>query len=799
MLRRVSGSGGFAGNFGLMNTAVVHNSSNQFGADAAGESRAEGTESVGSMFDPPTIGSIPRRRRHSLLALPAILLVGIVLDLFFFTGYYASDDKEYFFGAARVADSGTLSHWPLIGHTRLTVLAWNVAVGWLSNFDVSFMAASYVFVHALLVFLTFRLARRVAGESAGLLAAYTSAVFPLFSVFSTGLYPDLFIACGFVLAMLAFLRVYELRDQGRRLAAAGLMFAAGVSVGIAYMAKETGLVALPFYFAAWLLAEWNDRSWLRKGLTRGRRESTTGGVAERTNGRAGCPLIVRLATGLCFALGFFAIFGLEYKSLQALTGNSKFFRLGWTEKEEDLDSIGNFHQDGGYHPWRRLTASLDRLSVEYWPTLLKYCFAAGLVVYPFTPRRSWPVFLFGLWTYAFLTWGTYSFTHYYPPRIQARYYIPAFPFLIVVFAASATWLLEQTLSLFALDHRRRWAVRVVVAAIILSPVLYLRGPNSIAGRLYRADLVANLRRATADATAAGTSLIVVENRLSNRVSPIWYAGPPAQPYARRPAGVISAGELAEAAETNLTRVPFCYVSPPPAGVEVGISTASWKVKDLPATAIAEQWVVVQAARPRLGSTAGLPDGTVIFSSIEPGEVGIPRQGAFDWKIEVERVYREAFRSRTRKVMAWLQEVKEIPRKESVSTGPMCRYRVTPVQTFLSVESETDLDSSGSAVVLPPDRRFRLRLAATAPRGCRVGIRLHFMKQPDDSGSPIRDVTFELTDGTNDIYFRTSADRRFLSVMIDTPGDSRCGVGRATLTTYRATGSPGVGEKADGVH
>ncbi|MBX3395515.1 MAG: glycosyltransferase family 39 protein [Phycisphaerae bacterium] len=777
-----------------MNTVVSQDRSPQFGTDTAGDGNAERTESAESYFNSVVIEPQIRRRRIRFLALSASFLIAVLLDLFLFTGYYASDDKEYFFGAARVVDSGSLAKWPLIGHTRLTVLAWNAVVGWLTNFDVSMMAASYVLVHAFLVYLIFRLASRVAGESAGLLAAYTSAVFPLFSVFSTGLYPDLFIACGFLLAMLAFLRVYELRDQGRRLAAAGLMFVAGVAVGVAYMAKESGLVALPFYFAAWFITEWKDWSRSRKDHSaRGRRDPMAGGVVERTNGRAGCPLFIRLATGLCFALGFFAIFGFEYKSLQALSGNSEFFRLGWTEKEEDLDSIGNFHLDGGYHPWRRLNASFDRLSLEYWPTLLKYCFVTGLIVYPFTPRRSWPVFFFGLWIYAFLTWGTYSFKHYYPPRIQARYYIPAFPFLIVVFSASATWLLEHFLSFFTVDNRRRWAVRVVVAAIVVSPILYLRGPNSIAGRLYRADLVANLQRATGDALAAGSRLIVVENRLANRVSPIWYAGPPAQPYARRPAAMISAGELAGAAESKMTDGPFSYISVPPAGQEVGISTASRNVMDPLAAGIANQWVVVQAARPRTGSAAGLPDGTVIFSSIEPGAVGVPRRGAYDWNIDDEHVYRKTFRSRTRQLLAWMRGVNEIPPKQSVSTGPLCLYRVTPVRTTLAVESEAGLDSTGAAVELAPGRRFRLRLAANAPMGCRVRLRLRFMAASGESGSPVRDVAIELADGVNDIYFQTSSERRFLSMSIDSSGDGFCGVRQATLTTYQVADWSGTVE------
>jgi hypothetical protein len=127
-------------------------------------------------------------RERCAAALVAIVAFCIALDLFFFTGYYASDDRAYFNAATRVAEDGFIGE-PLLAHTRLTMLGWNLLMGGLCRFNVQAMAASYIFFHVWLILLTYALAVKLGDRVAGVIAAYGTATLPLFIVFSTGIYP----------------------------------------------------------------------------------------------------------------------------------------------------------------------------------------------------------------------------------------------------------------------------------------------------------------------------------------------------------------------------------------------------------------------------------------------------------------------------------------------------------------------------------------------------------------------------------------------------------------------------------
>lgn len=746
---------------------------------------------------PQPVAFAPPRESGRIVpwCLALIVLVTVVTDLVFFTGYYASDDKEYFFGAARVADSGSLSKQPLIGHTRLVMLAWNVVVGRLTNFNVNWMAGSYVLVHVALVLLTFVLARKIHDRWAGLIAAYTSAVFPLYSLFSTGLYPDLFIACGFVVAVLAFIKSFECRREGRNVAAAAFLFASGASIGFAYMSKETGLLALPFFFLAWLISEVRLAKSVRSTLATAPESARhlvpgTHGTRRR--------VITAILTGSFFATGFFAMFLLEHKTLIALTGNPDFFRLGWTEKEEDLDSIGNFHRDGGFRPDRRFLASLDRLGLEYWPTLLKVCFAAGLVIYPFTPRRNWVLYFFGIWIYGFLTWGTYSFTNYYPPRIQARYYIPAFPFLIIAFAASLSHLLQGNRWARNSPAARRRIGIVAAAFIALSPQLYMRGPNSLAGRLYRADVVANTRRAVQDSVASGSPIVVMSDRLAERVSPIWSDGPPLRVDGRRPAVVRTAREWRKA-DSAQPREPaeFDYIHTPPKKSEIAACLSFDRVGDLFHAASAGQFLVLHGRQ-----AANLPaeNECCYFASIDRREFGTIRRNGVDYRLSVKRKYNKMPRSRARQL--WDQLAGNPVKMEAPALSVQV-LRISPASVENTIESLLELMGrnvwpdrgippgvhpkpaalawsvdpgpgesrrwvTGNLLEIPAERRFRVQLTAKLNRGESGTAQLHFHASSDRSSEVIRTVEMKLRDGVNATCFQTSEHPHFMSISWSLP-------------------------------
>ena len=645
------------------------------------------------------------------LLLP-ICLVAVALDLFFFTGYYASDDQSYFEAAARVAETGTLREHPLLGATRLTVLGWNTAFGALSRFNVQFMSASYVLAHVILILLTYLLAKKVYGPTAGLIAAYTSAVFPLYVIFSTSIYPDLLIAIGFVLSVLAFMKAYEFRERGRIILPMVLMLLCGMSVGLAYMAKENGLVALPFYLVAWLGAEWKQRRTsdaIRMPIVPAiARDGRTGEVhASQSNdvrtGETPVPQVRQRAwwvkailTGVCFPIGFAAVFTFEHRMLVHLTGNPEFFRLGWTEKKEDLQAIPNFHRDGGYNPINRFKASMERLRYEYFPDLLKVSFFGGLLLYPFVGRRGYVVVLFGLWIYAFSTWGTYSFKHYYPPRLQARYYIPAFPFIIAAFSVSMAWLIEQAATRLRRPTFGRVTRGVLIAGIALSPLTYLRGPNALSWQLYRTYYVRHVQRAVEDSTFEQSPLIVLSDHLAKRLRPMWYRGRPADPHGRRPKVMLSSAELPSINWSNVAKSGFLHY------VEID-NQISKETPRSPATnldqlmhpAIRNKIIIERPAQqPSRSVKRAVP--CTFFASLDSDGIGVAWIPGYQLSPMLQSRYKREFRSRTRELIHWMTSSTDFGDDYYRNSFSVDRYRVNVRQADPEIEQSIELLDAASA-------------------------------------------------------------------------------------------------------
>jgi len=211
-----------------------------------------------------------------------------------------------------------------------------------------------------------------------------------------------------------------------------------------------------------------------------------------------------------------------------------------------MQSIRNFHRDGGYDPIKRLEAARDRLTPEFYPydsTAELVLLALVLVAYALSKKRSWPLLLLGLWMFAYLTWGTYSHKHYYPPRIQARYYIPAFPFLIAVFGITLSRGVEFFRKRLRPGRPRRALGGAAAAVFVLIPLFHLQGVDHKAGRIYRTDFVKLTAAAIHDANRQQADQIVVSRQIASRVGQIWYRGLPREDYAERPDNVIMSRDL----------------------------------------------------------------------------------------------------------------------------------------------------------------------------------------------------------------------------------------------------------------
>jgi hypothetical protein len=419
----------------------------------------------------------------------SIVVLSILLDYIFFTGFFASDDQQYFHGALKALRGSFLGNSPSHGEMRLTIVGWNAIVITLLGPNVQLVAASYVLWHQLLNLATFAVGRRVANVSAGLLAAFLSATAPAFIIYSTMILPDIPLALFILLSFLAFYEAYHHREKQQTHPAASLMFLAGICVGLAYAAKETGLILLPFYFFLWLALECR----LAGGVMRDIRLHNAGW------------------RGLCFALGVLAVV-LDETAILSLLDARFLVRLGWTFEDMSAARVERIQQLAGLDPLARLERVRAVLDQEtFLPGILKVLLLFGLVAYPFMRRRSWSLYVLPIWMFTYLTWGSMNFSRYVPPTIKSRYYLPVLPFLFIVASVPLCRVWASIASRIPPGHARSTFRLVGLCAIVLMPLLWLRGPNRLAGTYSRADIVGPAVRAVNQTLATSARPIVLSH------------------------------------------------------------------------------------------------------------------------------------------------------------------------------------------------------------------------------------------------------------------------------------------------
>ncbi len=487
------------------------------------------------------------------LALSLVVLLCLATDLFFFNGYYASDDMAYFDSAARLAHHGSWEKLPRFGGDRLTVVGWCILFGLASRFDVQAMSASFSLVHAAIVVLGYFLARGYGGRRAGLMAAYVLATLPVLIIYSTGIFPDHLVAAFLMLACLEFQAAFAQRGRGRPWLAAMRMLWSGMAVGLAYMAKETGLLALPVFFFAWIAGELAlRRSTQPAQASAGPARPTVRPATARPS------WLASVCIGGLFAIGFFAMFGLESALLSKLSGES-FFRLGWTSEVKDIESLDAFHADGGYSPLGRLSRMTEVLNDVMLPPAIFWGIAGSLVVWPFLRPKAMLAFFLGVFSFAYLIWGSYSFSHYAPPRMQARYFIPALPFLVVVLCATLNQLFRRLEANAPSPAWRRGLLIIAAVVFIAHPFFFMKGSGRMAGTLYRTAFVRNAAAAMNSPAFTGDRLIA-SRYLCRRFRPMWYRGLPETPDKLRPSHVVESSELTHSELESLLIAPgFNYV------------------------------------------------------------------------------------------------------------------------------------------------------------------------------------------------------------------------------------------------
>jgi hypothetical protein len=434
-------------------------------------------------------------------ALAALVAASVVLDLVFFTGFIASDDVLYTTAARKLAETGSLWPDPAPHEARLLMIGWCALWGLCFRHDVQAVAASFVFFHQALTVLTFVLARPLQGLGGAFLAAALSATFPLLVVFSTTILPDIPMTVFLVAAFIA-LRAGVRGGEGMR--GLGLAALSGAFIGVAYLAKESGLVPVPLLVA---MALFSGFSW-----------SETGARAKGAVTRAAALLA-----------GLLLVLVLEALALRALTG-SWFFRLG-----------GFFAGEAGSAPLltglgRRAALLADVAGAHLPAAAVLVALLAAAAACARTRPGLWWILLLPAWYAAYYAWGSAQLTSYYAPSLQARYFIPCAPFLMTGVSVILCDIYERAAGAARRAHPPRdRALRAAAATALSAAVAALVAVcDRNAGVVYGAPLVSQSLRALRSESPSLESPIVISEVLGAQLFPL---------LQERPEGVLFSHEV----------------------------------------------------------------------------------------------------------------------------------------------------------------------------------------------------------------------------------------------------------------
>src|SRR5687768_10133039 len=146
--------------------------------------------------DPSRLVQNSRLLERSVL-LPA--LVALLLDLVFYTGFYASDDAQYLITAETILAG---EPFPVdIASVRLGMTLPMTILSAVTGGRVHLVSLAFATVHAALVVLAFLLGRLVHGKAEARIAAVLVAICPFYYLFAGAILPDLINAAWLALSL----------------------------------------------------------------------------------------------------------------------------------------------------------------------------------------------------------------------------------------------------------------------------------------------------------------------------------------------------------------------------------------------------------------------------------------------------------------------------------------------------------------------------------------------------------------------------------------------------------------------
>jgi hypothetical protein len=380
-----------------------------------------------------------RADRRSVLWLA---LLAWLLNLYFYSGFFASDDYEYLGGIIHLATGRPIDP-SLIAQMRLMVIGPAAIVYGLFG-SIPLTILSYTLYHPILVGLTYALGVLAFDSRSAVLGALLVALSPVFYVYGGAVLPDntlsVWLAALLVFTIWTRVRAGELSPRGELLQ----WLCVGTFTGLAYSAKEPGIVvAVPLAIGILCMRLRDGARW-----------------------RA-------LAGALAYGVGVLLFMLFEALILRTLTGSWIVRLLSGVGSAESMHALEQRVRVQGLWP-------LDRL--RFWYQHSGEFLGYGLPVFLFAQLGAWPLlrargalpdqrryvpFLLGfwLWLFAYLSFGTTNFTHYLPPPLQhPRYFsVCLVPALLITAAVARRCV--------ALIQQRLPAGQALARALPVLPVL----------------------------------------------------------------------------------------------------------------------------------------------------------------------------------------------------------------------------------------------------------------------------------------------------------------------------------------